>query len=66
MLVIYDPILVILSVILGIIGAYTCFELTAKVINEGVSSHKGLLVGAALAIGGGIWSMHFVGMLLTT
>ena len=52
MLVTYDPILVVLSVILGMTGAYTCFELTAKVINQGVATHKGLLVGAALAIGG--------------
>ncbi len=63
MLVTYDPTLVILSVILGMLGAYTCFELTAKVINQGVATHKGLLICAALAIGGGIWSMHFVGML---
>lgn len=63
MLVTYDPTLVILSVILGMLGAYTCFELTAKVINQGLATHKGLLVGAAFAIGGGIWSMHFVGML---
>ena len=63
MLVTYDPILVILSVVLGMLGAYTCFELTAKVINQGLATHKGLLVGAAFAIGGGIWSMHFVGML---
>ena len=45
MLVTYDPVLVILSVILGMLGAYTCFELTAKVINQGLSTHKGLLVG---------------------
>ncbi len=63
MLVTYDPILVMLSIILGMLGAYTCFELTAKVINQGLATHKGLLVGAAFAIGGGIWSMHFVGML---
>ncbi len=63
MLVTYDPVLVILSVILGMLGAYTCFELTAKVISQGLATHKGLLVGAAFAIGGGIWSMHFVGML---
>ena len=63
MLVSYDPALVLLSIVLGMLGAYTCFELTAKVLTFHDTASKRLLTGAAFAIGGGIWSMHFVAML---
>jgi len=59
----YDPILVIFSVIVAIFGAYTCFDLVIRIRKSEKSVNKTLLMGAAFAIGGSIWSMHFVAML---
>lgn len=59
----YDPILVALSVLLGIFGAYACFDLVSKMTQKAGTVRKMFLVAAAFAIGGGIWSMHFVAML---
>ena len=59
----YDPILVIISVIVSIMGAYTCFDLVIKIRKNGRIVEKKLLIGAAFAIGGSIWAMHFVAML---
>ena len=59
----YDPILVIFSIIVSIVGAYTCFDLVIKIRSGNQVVGKKLLVGAAIAIGGSIWSMHFVAML---
>ena len=63
MLFTYDPILVIISVLISIVGAYTCFDLVIQMSNEEYSVSRKLLVGAAFAIGGSIWAMHFVAML---
>jgi NO-binding membrane sensor protein with MHYT domain len=59
----YDPILVISSVIVAIFGAYTCFDLVIRIRKSDRAVNKTLLMGAAFAIGGSIWSMHFVAML---
>ncbi len=59
----YDPILVIFSVIVAIFGAYTCFDLVIRIRKSDQAVNKALLMGAAFAIGGSIWSMHFVAML---
>ena len=59
----YDPILVIFSVIVAIVGAYTCFDLVIKIRSNSQTVNKRLLIGAAFAIGGSIWAMHFVAML---
>ena len=59
----YDPILVIFSVIVAIFGAYTCFDLVIRIRKSDQAVNKTLLMGAAFAIGGSIWSMHFVAML---
>ncbi len=59
----YDPLLIVLSVIIAVFGAYTCFQMGARLsVMHGVW-RRTLLAGAAVAMGGGIWSMHFVGML---
>ena len=59
----YDPILVLFSVIVAIFGAYTCFDLVIRIRKSEKGVDKALLMGAAFAIGGSIWSMHFVAML---
>jgi len=63
MAVSYNPLLVALSVIIAIFAAYTCFHLTHRMRASGGGKWKLLLAGAAVTMGGGIWSMHFVGML---
>lgn len=59
----YDATLVALSVVIAIFAAYTCFHLASRMGGGGEVARKGLLAGAAVTMGGGIWSMHFVGML---
>jgi diguanylate cyclase len=56
----YDPALVALSVLTAMVAAYCCFRLADPMRG---AHRKPLLAGAAVAMGGGIWSMHFIGML---
>ena len=63
MLVVYDPVLVFISIMVSIIGAYTCFDLVVKIRKEAGVVSKKLLVSASFAIGVSIWAMHFIGML---
>lgn len=63
MVVTYDPLLVMLSVVIAILGSYTGLRLARQVVPEVGPVRKAFLSGAAVTIGGGIWSMHFVGML---
>lgn len=59
----YNPLLVLLSIVVAILGSYTGLQLTRRLALKSGSARKALLSGAAVAIGAGIWSMHFVGML---
>lgn len=59
----YDALLVGLSVVIAIFAAYTCFHLTHRMRLVEGTKWKLFLAGAAVTMGGGIWSMHFVGML---
>ena len=63
MVVTYDPLLVTLSVVIAILGSYTGLRLAQRLVAESGPVRKVFLSGAAVTIGGGIWSMHFVGML---
>jgi NO-binding membrane sensor protein with MHYT domain len=63
MLVTYDPILIALSVGIAILGSYTGLHLAAGIAAAGGAKRKAMLAGAAITIGGGIWAMHFIGML---
>lgn len=63
MIIAYDPLLVALSVVIAILGSYTGLRLARRVVPARGALRKTLLSGAAVTIGGGIWSMHFVGML---
>lgn len=60
----YDPSLVFLSVLLAIFSSYIAFLVSRRIRSS--EQHKynllWLWVGA-LALGSGIWAMHFVGML---
>lgn len=63
MIVTYDPLLVALSVVIAILGSYAGLRLARRLVRRTGPMRKALLSGAAITIGGGIWSMHFVGML---
>ena len=63
MQVVYDPWLVMLSVVMAIQGAYVGFSLALQ-IGEAVGMRRRLLLaGAAFSLAVAIWTMHFVGML---
>ncbi len=59
----YDPILVFVSVLVAIAGAYACFDLIIRVQRSNEPRRQQWLALAALAIGGSIWAMHFIAML---
>ena len=60
----HDPVLVALSILIAALASYTALDLAARMraAASGRAS-SGWLAAAAIAMGGGIWSMHFVGML---
>ena len=61
----YNTWLVLLSIIVAIFVSYTALSLSARVARaKSGSDNTGMWVaGGALAMGCGIWSMHFIGML---
>ncbi|GBU17381.1 MULTISPECIES: MHYT domain-containing protein [Methylobacterium] len=59
----YDPALVTLSIAIAVLASYTALELGARVHGHVGAARWGWVAAAAIAMGGGIWSMHFVGML---
>lgn len=63
MIATYDVALVILSVAIAVIAAYTALELAGRVTATQGITQKLWLTGGATAIGIGIWAMNFVGML---
>jgi len=63
MQVVYNPWLVLLSIVMATQGAYVGFGLASQIGTAGGVRQRALLAGAALSLGVGIWTMHFVGML---
>jgi NO-binding membrane sensor protein with MHYT domain/signal transduction histidine kinase len=59
----YDGLLVILSVIIATLAAHAALDLASRVTSAHGKARLLWLVGGALAMGFGIWSMHYVGML---
>jgi NO-binding membrane sensor protein with MHYT domain len=59
----YDPYLVALSILVASFAAYTALDLGGRVALPQGHTHRIWLAAAALTMGGGIWSMHFVAML---
>ncbi len=59
----YDMDLVVMSVIVAMMASYVALNLVGRVTSaEGRAAHY-WLAGGAVALGAGIWSMHFIGML---
>ena len=63
LIVSYDPLLVIASVLVAIMAAYTGLRLASGLSQLDAPTRKQEIAKAATALGGGIWSMHFIGML---
>ncbi|RYE95388.1 MAG: histidine kinase, partial [Oxalobacteraceae bacterium] len=59
----YDPVLVALSIAIATFAAFTALELGDRAVLSGGRTRSVWIAAAAVAMGGGIWSMHFVGML---
>ena len=59
----YDYRLVTLSVLIAICAAYSALELAGRTTAASGKWRTAWLAGGAIAMGFGIWSMHYVGML---
>ncbi|KTD33386.1 sensory box histidine kinase/response regulator [Legionella nautarum] len=60
----YEPNLVVLSYIVAVLASYVALTLVSRLREEkSKQTAKYWLVGGAFAMGAGIWSMHFIGML---
>src|SRR5580704_15235513 len=59
----YNPYLVALSILVACVASYTALDLSGHVVPARGFARRVWLVAAALTMGGGIWSMHFVAML---
>ena len=62
----YDPWLVALSFVVAVCVSYTALNLASRVSSARQQYVRLWLAGGAFAMGVGIWSMHFVGMLAFT
>ncbi|KTD69686.1 sensory box histidine kinase/response regulator [Legionella steelei] len=65
---IYDPKLVVLSFFVAMMASYVALDLTGR-LRDRSNTKKEVrlwLLGGAIAMGSGIWSMHFIGMLSFT
>src|SRR2546426_342363 len=59
----HDPYLVVLSILVASFASYTALDLGAHAGVARGLARRVWLVAAAITMGSGIWSMHFVGML---
>lgn len=59
----YDPALVAASILVAMMAAFMGLHLSSGLASLAPSRRKQEIAKAALALGGGIWSMHFIGML---
>ena len=59
----YNSVLVLLSCLNATMAVYAALSLYRRLSKSPVTQQHLWLIGAALAMGGGLWSMHVVGML---
>ncbi|HEX3891541.1 MAG TPA: EAL domain-containing protein [Terracidiphilus sp.] len=59
----YNTWLVIASLLVAILASYTALDLAGRVSATPGKASRGWLIGGSVAMGIGIWSMHFIGML---
>lgn len=61
----YDAGLVALSIAIAVLASYTALDLAGRVSADAGNGRKAWiwLIAGSIAMGTGIWSMHFIGML---
>src|SRR5438552_8292987 len=59
----HDPALVVVSYLVAAVASFTALDMAERWRNAPPSSRRFWLSGAALVLGGGVWSMHFIAML---
>ena len=59
----YNPYLVVLSILIACFASYTALDLAGHVQAARGLARRAWLAVAAITMGGGIWTMHFVAML---
>ena len=60
----YDPTYVVISVVVAVLSAYAALDLAGRVTSSRRNTGRAAWVaGGAFAMGIGIWSMHYIGML---
>ncbi|MGU9816165.1 putative bifunctional diguanylate cyclase/phosphodiesterase [Pseudomonas sp. LF135] len=59
----YSPSLVVISLFVAILASYTALDLAGRLATARSRAVYGWMTGGALAMGVGVWSMHFIGML---
>ena len=62
----YNPWLVIASLLVAMLASYTALDMAGRVSATRGRTSRWWLTGGSVAMGVGIWSMHFVGMLAFT
>ena len=59
----YSPALVLISLCVAILASYTALDLSGRIATARGRAMYLWIAGGALAMGFGVWSMHFIGML---
>lgn len=59
----YNQILVVISFVVAILAAYTALNMAGRVVGSQGIAARIWLAGGGVAMGIGIWAMHFIGML---
>jgi diguanylate cyclase (GGDEF)-like protein len=59
----YDQLLVIVSIFVAFLASYTALDMAGRVATTTGRTAQVWLLGGGFAMGVGIWSMHFIGML---
>ena len=59
----YNNWVVLLSFLVAILASYTALDLASRITASTGAAAASWLLGGAFAMGMGIWSMHFIGML---
>lgn len=63
MAVTYDPLMVLASVVVAVMASFTGLRLVSGLDLVTPGERRVQIAKAAFALGGGVWSMHFIGML---
>ncbi|MDB5991133.1 MAG: hypothetical protein JWQ10_2536 [Herbaspirillum sp.] len=59
----YDHRIVIISILVAMLASYTALDMANRIAINHNTAARWWLAGGSLAMGIGIWSMHFIGML---